>query len=59
MSIAAMSIRMHESQVTVTASIGIASLDRFRPRTPSLEELLSTADAAMYRAKRSGKNRVQ
>jgi diguanylate cyclase (GGDEF)-like protein len=58
-SIAALSLRINETPVPVTASIGVASLDRFRPRIPTIEELLSAADSAMYRAKRSGKNRVE
>jgi len=58
-SIEALSLKFSETPVTVTASIGVATLDLFRPRIPTLEELLSAADDAMYRAKRSGKNRVR
>jgi diguanylate cyclase (GGDEF)-like protein len=44
-----------ESHITPTASIGLASLDA---ATRSLEALFARADAAMYVAKRAGKNRV-
>jgi diguanylate cyclase (GGDEF)-like protein len=43
------------SQVTV--SIGVASLNRADPATP--EALLSLADAALYAAKRDGRNRAR
>ena len=39
----------------ITVSLGIAS---FSERTRTLDELVRAADAAMYRAKRMGKNRV-
>ena len=42
----------HDTQLSVTASIGIAVGDRIAP-----EELLRDADIAMYRAKTDGKNR--
>ena len=42
--------------VTVTVSIGVAALDAGSSR--ELTELLAAADAALYRAKRSGKNRT-
>jgi two-component system cell cycle response regulator len=41
---------------TITVSIGIAYSDR-RETTP--EQILQAADAAMYRAKRGGRNRVE
>lgn len=40
----------------VTVSIGLASL---RPHTRDLRELLRNADAALYKAKREGRNRVE
>jgi diguanylate cyclase (GGDEF)-like protein len=43
--------------VTVTASIGVAALDAGSHR--ELTELLSAADAALYRAKASGRDQVQ
>ena len=39
----------------VTVSAGVAALDE---NVQTLEELIETADEAMYRAKRAGKNRV-
>lgn len=39
-----------------TVSIGLASL---RPHTRDLRELLRNADAALYKAKREGRNRVE
>jgi diguanylate cyclase (GGDEF)-like protein len=43
--------------VTVTASIGVASLDARANK--ELTELLAAADAALYRAKASGRDQVQ
>jgi two-component system cell cycle response regulator len=40
--------------VSVTASFGVAAF----PAAHNLEELLGAADAALYAAKRGGKNRV-
>ncbi len=54
--IAALSIATpHGQVVTPTASIGVAARDA---STPTLEALVARADAAMYEAKRAGKNRV-
>jgi diguanylate cyclase (GGDEF)-like protein len=44
-------------QVHVTVSIGVAALDGGTDRT--LAELMAAADAAMYRAKRCGRDQVQ
>lgn len=52
-------VRLHELGARpVTASFGLASFD---PRAPdmSVEALCQRADAALYEAKRAGKNRVQ
>jgi len=51
----------HETSLTadcVTASVGAAVA---RPATPDLryEEVLASADAALYRAKQAGRNRVE
>jgi diguanylate cyclase (GGDEF)-like protein len=43
--------------VQVTASVGVAALEGGSRR--ELNELMATADAALYRAKRSGRNQVQ
>jgi diguanylate cyclase (GGDEF)-like protein len=43
--------------VRVTASVGVAALDAGSRR--ELTELLAMADAALYRAKRGGRNQVQ
>lgn len=40
---------------TVTVSIGVASCGK---KTLTFQELVEKADAALYRAKRKGKNRV-
>jgi diguanylate cyclase (GGDEF)-like protein/PAS domain S-box-containing protein len=46
----------HESGlISCTVSIGVASL---RPQVRDLHELLRNADAALYQAKREGRNRV-
>ena len=44
-------------RVHVTVSIGVAALDSGTER--NLDELLAAADAALYRAKRSGRDQVQ
>jgi diguanylate cyclase (GGDEF)-like protein len=44
-------------QVEVTVSVGVAALDAGSTR--ELSELLGAADAALYRAKRDGRNQVQ
>jgi diguanylate cyclase (GGDEF)-like protein len=43
------------TRLSVTASVGVAVLD---PASPSRQDLIAAADAALYRAKRAGKNRV-
>ena len=54
------SIRLHsppgEAAPPLTTSVGIAT---FGPRNGSAEEVLAAADAALYEAKRSGRNSVR
>lgn len=45
-----------EQEISFTVSIGVAAL---RPTTRDLQELLRNADAALYTAKREGRNRVE
>jgi diguanylate cyclase (GGDEF)-like protein len=47
------------SRRSVTVSIGIATYDPVRERACDLERLVRSADDALYRAKGSGRNRVQ
>ena len=57
-------LRLMEARITtaaghsfgLTVSVGVASL---RPNTRDLRELLRNADAALYKAKREGRNRVE
>jgi len=54
--IATAPIRWEASEITVTVSFGLAEADSDRS-TP--DRLLRAADAALYRAKRGGRNRVE
>ena len=45
------------STITVTASFGIAGFCGTKP--PDLNDLVSRADTALYRAKRNGRDRIQ
>ena len=43
----------------VTASLGVVSFDGAEPGTVTMDVLLMIADAALYRAKEAGRNRVE
>ena len=55
-SIAASFIEAEDRQWQVTASIGVS---HFRPEDTSIDDVLNRADAASYRAKQCGRNRVE
>jgi diguanylate cyclase (GGDEF)-like protein len=55
--IAAQAICVGAERVPVTVSIGVAALDA--GSCPDLTELLAASDAALYRAKASGRDQVQ
>ena len=56
--ISGLSLHTSDGQVVrVTVSVGVAALDAGSRR--KLSELLAAADAALYRAKRDGRNQVQ
>jgi diguanylate cyclase (GGDEF)-like protein len=46
---------MHRNQLTVTFSIGAVTFDQ---SPASADEVINASDAAMYRAKKGGKNRI-
>jgi diguanylate cyclase (GGDEF)-like protein len=46
-------------RVRVTASIGVAALDRLGTEAAELTTLLAAADAALYRAKQDGRNKTR
>ena len=48
---------MAEGPLSMTVSLGVASTDG--KRSPPMTHLLYTADAALFRAKRGGRNRVE
>lgn len=50
-------VRTIEGEIPVTASFGVAVNDASRVQDPN--ELLRAADAALYRAKELGRNRVE
>lgn len=57
--IEATKIVFNGNSITVTASFGAAGFDGNRSHIPDLNQLISQADAALYSAKRLGRNRVE
>jgi diguanylate cyclase len=54
-SVESLRVPIGDAQVQVTCSLGVASCG---PRMASLDRLIREADSALYRAKRTGRNRV-
>lgn len=50
--------RAEARDVPVTISVGVVTLEPDRDSSATVQSLLDAADAALYRAKRSGRNRV-
>jgi len=48
-------VQTTEAEIQITLSLGVASSSEYQ----EVEEILRAADAAMYRAKRAGRNRVE
>jgi len=48
-------VQTTEAEIQITLSLGVASSSEYQ----EVEEILRAADAALYRAKRSGRNRVE
>lgn len=53
--VCSMPVSTAEGEIPITLSLGAASSAEF----PEVEEILRAADAALYRAKRQGRNRVE
>lgn len=55
--VAATPFRYDTHEMTVSISIGVATAPR--PERRGIDRLIATADAALYRAKHGGRNRVE
>jgi diguanylate cyclase (GGDEF)-like protein len=55
--VAAQPFRVDGAELAVSISIGVASAPR--PERRGIDRLIATADAALYRAKHAGRNRVE
>jgi diguanylate cyclase (GGDEF)-like protein len=51
-------IELPETQLLVTASFGVATIDGVAPSTGDAEAMLRDADKALYESKRAGRNRI-
>ena len=54
-----MEINTPEGRLSITVSMGLASLDRGFDKTHTLDTLIKSADVALYAAKAAGRNRVE
>ncbi len=54
-----MKINTSEGGLSITVSMGLASLDRSLPETPTLDTLIKCADRALYAAKNAGRNCIR
>jgi diguanylate cyclase (GGDEF)-like protein len=52
-------IQVDGKDIKITASFGMVSSDQMRLEELEIEKLLTLADQALYRAKESGRNRVE
>jgi two-component system, cell cycle response regulator len=51
-------VELPETQLLVTASFGVATIDGVAPSNEDAEAMLREADKALYESKRAGRNRV-
>jgi len=51
-------LQLPETQLLVTASFGVATIDGVPPSNEDAEAILRDADKALYESKRAGRNRV-
>ncbi len=58
-SVEALQIQVDGKDLKITASFGVVSSDQIRLEELEIEKLLNLADQALYRAKESGRNRIE